>query len=126
MGVKHEETLANLEAMKVECIDALDCKHNVASDDMASIKVAMSGWRKDLDLNGIKISETAWENIRVDSTNFIQFIEDKLKKVKSDFILNREIKFEADVTKMELLNYGKLTVRDPNLNSVILVGLKIR
>ena len=119
VNIKNKEVLDSLDLMKSHCIEALECKYKVnTNDEMSNIKSIMNVWRKDLDLNDIKISEIAWENIRLDSYSYIQLIDDKIAKVKKNFLLNKEIKFECDVKKLELINYGTLTIHQNNLNSV--------
>jgi len=39
--------------------------------------------------------------------------------MKNDFLLNKEIKVEFDLKKLDLINYGKISVQQTNVNSVI-------
>lgn len=118
---KNKEILDNLDAIRNQCIDELDykCKVNL-NDEMADVKLKMEAWHKDLDLTGIKISETSWETIRAEASKYNQIMTEKITLLKEDFLLNKEIKFVSDLKNLDLINYGKLAVSQNNSDSVII------
>ena len=113
-----------MDSLKNECIDRLDSKYFTGIgqlEQMNEVNAKICAWDKDLDLNNIKISETTWERITNESTQLNSLIEDKIKQLKNNLMLNRDIKFVADLSELNEINYGNLSIKlnqeQPVINS---------
>ena len=116
---RHNQLIENLNNLKEECLDRLDSKHLTSFDQMSEYKTKLSEWDQDLSLRNIKISETTWEKITNESTQLNASIDDKLKQLKNSLMLNRDIKFVADLTELNEINYGSLSVKSVQEQPVI-------